>query len=80
VFNDSLTWAEEFARYLFIALVFLGAAYVIPENGHLRMDVIYASLPRKARKVIDVVTATCAVVFLGYALKAVWAGIEMIGR
>ena len=80
VFNDSLTWAEEFARYLFIALVFLGAAYVIPENGHLRMDVIYASLPRKARKVIDVVTAMCAVFFLLYALKAVWAGIGMIGR
>lgn len=80
VLNDSLTWAEEFSRYLFIAMVFLGAAYVVPDNGHLRMDVIYISLPRKLRFAVDVLTVLCAVFFLGYALKALWMGVALAGR
>jgi len=77
--NDSLTWADELARYFFIAMVFLGGAYVVPENGHLRMDVIYTSVPGKVRKGIDVITAVCAVFFMVYALKGIWKGIAMIG-
>jgi TRAP-type C4-dicarboxylate transport system permease small subunit len=78
--NNSLTWAEEFSRYLFIAMVFLGAAYVVPENGHLRMDVLYLSLPRKLRVAIDVLTVLCAVFFLIYAVKALWIGVVLVGR
>ncbi len=80
VLNDSLTWGEEFSRYLFIAMVFLGAAYVVPENGHLRMDVLYLSLPRKLRVAIDVLTVLCAVFFLIYAVKALWIGVALVGR
>jgi TRAP-type C4-dicarboxylate transport system permease small subunit len=80
VLNDSLTWAEELSRYLFIAMVFLGAAHVVPENGHLRMDVIYSSLPRRFRRAIDVLTVCCAVFFLAYATKALWIGVVLVGR
>jgi hypothetical protein len=62
--NDSLTWAEEFARYLFIAMVFLGGAYVILDDGHLRMDVLYTSVPRVVRRAIDAITVACGVFFL----------------
>ncbi len=80
VLNDSLTWAEELSRYLFIAMVFLGAAYVVPENGHLRMDVLYLSLPTKLRRAIDAITIGCAVFFLVYAVKALWIGVLLVGR
>jgi TRAP-type C4-dicarboxylate transport system permease small subunit len=61
-------------------MVFLGAAYVVPENGHLRMDVIYSSLPRRFRGAIDVLTVCCAVFFLAYATKALWIGVVLVGR
>ena len=77
--NDSLTWAEEFARYLFIAMVFLGGAYVIVEDGHLRMDVLYTSVPRVVRRAIDAITVACALFFLGSALAAIWAGLGIAG-
>jgi len=73
--NDSLTWAEEFARYLFIAMVFLGGAYVILDDGHLRMDVLYTSVPRVVRRAIDAITVACGLFFLGSSLAAVWAGL-----
>ena len=77
--NDSLTWAEEFARYLFIAMVFLGGAYVIVDDGHLRMDVLYTSVPRVVRRAIDAITVACALFFLGSALAAIWAGLGIAG-
>ena len=77
--NDSLTWAEEFARYLFIAMVFLGGAYVILEDGHLRMDVLYTSVPRVVRRAIDAITVACGLFFLGSSLAAVWAGLGIAG-
>lgn len=77
--NDSLTWAEELARYLFIAMVFLGGAYVIAEDGHLRMDVLYTSVPRAARRCIDAVTVACAIFFLVVSLGAVWSGLGVVG-
>lgn len=79
VLNDSLTWAEEVARYLFIAMVFLGGAYVILEDGHLRMDVLYTSVPRAIRRAIDGLTVVCALFFLGTALVAVWSGLGIVG-
>lgn len=79
IFNDSLTWAEELARYIFIAMVFLGSAYVILEDGHLRMDVLYTSVPRGIRRVIDVVTVACALFFFVTCLAATWAGLGVVG-
>lgn len=79
VLNDSLTWAEEVARYLFIAMVFLGSAYVIVEDGHLRMDVLYTSVPRIVRRAIDALTVVCAFFFLGSALVAAWSGFGIVG-
>jgi TRAP-type C4-dicarboxylate transport system permease small subunit len=79
ILNDSLTWAEEGARYLFIAMVFLGGAYVILEDGHLRMDVLYTSVPRAVRRAIDAVTVACALFFLGSSLAAIWAGLGIAG-
>jgi TRAP-type transport system small permease protein len=77
--NDSLTWAEELARYLFIAMVFMGSAYVIVEDGHLRMDVLYTSVPRVVRRCIDAVTVVCGFFFLGASLFAVWNGLGVVG-
>lgn len=77
--NDSLTWAEEFARYLFIAMVFLGGAYVIVEDGHLRMDVLYTSVPPGVRRAIDAITVACALFFFGSSLVALWAGLGIVG-
>ena len=80
VLNDSLTWAEEFARYLFIALVFLGGAYVVLDDGHLRMDVLYTSVPRPVRRAIDAITVGCALFFLMSSVGAVWSGLGVVGN
>lgn len=40
VFFVSTAWSEELARYLFIALTFLGSAYAYARREHIEIDVI----------------------------------------
>ena len=45
LFNAPLTWPEELSRYLFIWVVFLGAAIAFRHKAHLGMDFITERLP-----------------------------------
>ena len=60
----SLSWAEEAMLFLMIGCVFLGAGPVGWAGRHIRMDVVIALLPPRARKAFDVFSdlvtiATC---------------------
>jgi TRAP-type C4-dicarboxylate transport system permease small subunit len=45
VLNDSLVWAEELARYLFIWVVFLAAGLGVGRNIHIGLDILPGLLP-----------------------------------
>jgi TRAP-type C4-dicarboxylate transport system permease small subunit len=45
VLNDSASWTEEIARYLLIAVVFVGAAVGVRRNNHVQVDFAYRFLP-----------------------------------
>ena len=60
----SLSWAEEAMLFLMIGCVFLGAGPVGWAGRHIRMDVVVALLPERARKAFDIFSdlvtiATC---------------------
>jgi len=55
-FSVSLYWAEEAMLFLMIGCVFLGAGPVGFLGRHIRMDVVVALLPQRARAVFDVVS------------------------
>ena len=40
VFNFSSAWGEEAARYAFIYLGWIGAAYAVRERAHIRFDIV----------------------------------------
>jgi len=50
--NTSIPWTEEGSRFLLIFVVFIGAVLAYIENGHLGLDVLVKSLPRKAGKIV----------------------------
>lgn len=47
VFNYSSAWAEETARYAFIYLGWLGAAFAVRERAHIRFDIVFGALPKR---------------------------------
>jgi len=45
VLNDSASWTEEIARYLLIAVVFVGATIGVAKNSQIQVDFFYRHMP-----------------------------------
>ena len=56
VLNHSLFWSEELARYLFIYLVFLGAAIMLRKNRHIQVSFFTKSLTPSLQKIVAVLS------------------------
>lgn len=65
VFNSPIQWAEEFSRYAFIWVVFLGAAACSKRKTHIVIDAITAVLPPRARAFCAVVVEAVVLVLMG---------------
>jgi len=53
-FNHPLEWAEEFSRYTFIWVVFLGAAVCTKEGRHIIINGLVLALPVRLRAFLQV--------------------------
>lgn len=56
-------WAQEFSTYLMIVLVFLGLAYTLKENAHIRVDFLIVKLPKRVRDWLRVINSTLLLAF-----------------
>ena len=71
LFNYSLVFAWEYAAYCMGAAVFLGAAFTLRSDGHIRVNLLIENVSPAVGRVIDMVCsaigiAVCA--FLTYAM------------
>ena len=75
VLNYSSAWAEETARYAFIYLGWIGAAYAVRERAHIRFDIVLARLPARLQGYLyvfaELVTLVFAVIALRYSLHTI---------
>jgi len=64
VFNSPTIWADELAGYLLVAITFLGAAYTLTMDAHVRVDTIIDRLDGNKRKGVIFVTDVISLAFL----------------
>lgn len=74
VFNQPTMWAAHILSILFVTMVVLGGGYVLLENGHVKMDVLYSRWSPRRQAITDVATF---VVFLLFAAMLTWQTVEM---
>ena len=67
-FNASIFWAEEIMLYLMVACVFLGNGVVAWSGRQIRMDVVVAMMPEKARQTLNL---TAELVLIAVALAII---------
>jgi len=48
----STIWGEEIARYCFIYLAWIGAAYAVKDRAHLRIDILVDGMPNRIKAAI----------------------------
>lgn len=74
VFNSPRTWAEELSRYLFIWIVYLGAAIAISRRAHLQVDYFIRYLPERFKKYLSLVLN---IFIFGFLTLVLLKGLEL---
>lgn len=75
--NTSLEWAEEVARHLMIWLTFIGCGPVLRYGGHIAVENLQDSLPKRAAIALRVVIA---ILITALFVFFTWYGIEYVDR
>jgi len=67
VFNDSLTWSEEFSRYALVMMTFVGIATGFRKRVHIRIDALLTTWPRMAHA-LEIFGLVASIAFLGFLI------------
>ena len=68
-------WALEISTYLLAALVCLGGGYTLREQAHVGMELVYAKMPLRGRRLAQRVSMVCVFVF---AVILLWDGVKEV--
>ncbi len=68
VLNFSSAWGEEAARYAFIYLGWIGAAYAVRERAHIRFDIVLGRVGPKLKGCLYIFAELATIVFACIAL------------
>ena len=68
VLNYSSAWGEEAARYAFIYLGWIGAAYAVRERAHIRFDILLQRLGPRGKAMVFIFAEVATIVFACFAL------------
>lgn len=55
IFNSSLAWSEEIARYVFIWQVWMAVPYAVIRSRHIRLEILVDAVGPKGRFVLDMI-------------------------
>jgi TRAP-type C4-dicarboxylate transport system permease small subunit len=70
LFNSPIQWAEEFSRYAFIWIVFLGAVVCTKHKRHIGIDSVVKVLPAPVQPWVnlaaDLITSALMVIIIWY--------------
>ena len=72
VFDAPTLWANELSLWMAGFLYLLAGIYAMRERAHIRVTVVYNSLPRKAQIVLDGLGALVVVVFAVALIVGSW--------
>lgn len=70
--NAPLLITEEVSGYMVVAIVFLGLAYTMKAEGHIRADIILSHVPVRVRAVLEILETVIAFGFAGLLLAGSW--------
>jgi TRAP-type C4-dicarboxylate transport system permease small subunit len=79
VLNDSFAWTEEIARYVLIAVIYVGTAMCVRRNRHIHVDFIYRLIPATAGRILSTFVDVLRMVFFAYAAWMMWKLMAIIG-
>jgi TRAP-type transport system small permease protein len=78
VLNDSLAWTEEIARYLLMAVAFVGGGMAVRRMSHIHVEFLFVYMPRRLARAISGAVDIVRIAFFGYATWLGWRITEIM--
>lgn len=80
VMGASLSWSEELSRYLFIWATYLGIAYAVRKDAHIRVTMATDLLSERGRVYARILTHVIVGGFAAYVMYQGWFMVEKTFR
>lgn len=80
VMGASLSWSEELARYFFIWATYLGIAYAVRKDAHIRVTMLTDIMPARGRLVMRILGHLIFGAFAAYVMYQGWMMVEKTFR
>ncbi|MDR1376126.1 MAG: TRAP transporter small permease [Synergistaceae bacterium] len=71
-FDSPTVWAQETSVYIFMWTMLAGSAYTLMKGKHVRIDLLFEQLPRKAQCVLDILTSLAGIAFSAVVSWQAW--------
>lgn len=82
LFNRSITGAVEITEYFLLFISFLGAAWLLAREGHVRVDIVVNKLSPRIEALVNVLTsilgAFICFTFTYYGVKVTWVNYQQL--
>ncbi|MDG5787133.1 TRAP transporter small permease [Evansella sp. AB-P1] len=75
LFNFSLYWGDEVARYLIIWFIFIGSSIAVREKAHATVDLLIVALTQKWKLIVGIVAYFISMIFCVLLVYASWGTI-----
>ncbi len=75
-FNFSTMIADEYSGYLYLSIVFLGLAYGLNHQSHIRITIITSRLGKEANRWIDMAIGVAGMAMMAVVIHYTWLLIE----
>ncbi|HYG90968.1 MAG TPA: TRAP transporter small permease [Azospirillum sp.] len=79
VLNNSLPWTEEGARYLLIAVTFLGGGLAVRRRAHIAVEFFHNYLPLWLSNLLLLVSDLISIGFYAYCAWLAWQMVGLMG-
>ncbi len=83
-FNRPSVWVDEICRYGILYITFLGAAWVLAQDGHVKVDLILNRLKPETQALLNafnsIISAIVCLLIVWYGARVTWENIEMYYR
>ena len=74
-------WVTEFSTYSLLWLTFLGAAWLLRKEGHVRMELVLTKLNPRTQALMNVITSIVGIliclVLVRYGVQVAWESFQM---
>ena len=71
ILNYPLAFSDDYSRYMFVGIVYLGLGYTLRVGGHVSADLFVSKLSKKTRNTLGVITSSVGTIVI---IAMLWYG------